>query len=116
MVRVRTTTASHRRKKRVLKRAKGFYGQRSRRFQQAKRAVIKAMVYSYRDRKVKKRDFRRLWIARINAACRESGIPYSRFIKGLSDAKVDMNRKMIAELAVNSPEAFKELVKIAQQK
>ena len=116
MVRIRTTRPAHRRKQRVLKQAKGFFGQRSRRFQQAKRAVIKAMVYSYRDRKVRKRDFRRLWIARINAACRESGVTYSRFIKGLSDAKVDMNRKMIAELAVNSPEAFKELVKVAQQK
>ena len=116
MVRVRTTKPAHRRKQRVLKRAKGFFGHRSRRFQQAKRAVIKAMVYSYRDRKVKKRDFRRLWIARINAACRESGVTYSRFIKGLSDAKIAMNRKMIAEVAVNSPEAFKELVKIAQQK
>ncbi len=116
MVRVRTTRTAHKRKKRVLKRAKGFFAHRSRRFQQAKRSVIKAMVYSYRDRKVKKRDFRRLWIARINAACRELGMPYSRFIKGLADAKVEMNRKMIAELAVNSPEAFKELVKVAKEK
>ena len=114
MVRVRTTRPAHRRKQRVLKRAKGFFGQRSRRFQQAKRAVIKAMVYSYRDRKVRKRDFRRLWIARINAACRASGITYSRFIKGLADAKVAMDRKMMAELAVNSPDAFKQLIKVAQ--
>lgn len=116
MVRVRTTRPAHRRKQRVLKQAKGYFGHRSRRFQQAKKAVIKAMVYSYRDRKVRKRDFRRLWIARINAACRENGVAYSRFIKGLTDAKIEINRKVIAELAVSSPDAFKQLLKASQQK
>ncbi len=114
MVRIKTSVASHRRRKRVLKDAKGQFGQRSRNFTQAKRSVIKGLVYEYRDRKVKKREFRRLWIIRINAACAEEGIKYSRFIKGLSDANVEINRKAIAELAVSSPEAFKELVKIAQ--
>lgn len=94
--------------------AKGQYAQRSRRYQQAKRSVIHSMKYSYRDRKVRKRDFRQLWIARINAACRQAGIAYSRFISGLIKAKVVVNRKMIAELAVNSPAAFNELVKIAK--
>lgn len=114
MVRIKTSVASHRRKKRVLKDAKGQFGQRSRRYSQAKRSVIKGLIYEYRDRKVKKREFRRLWIIRINAACAESGIKYSRFIKGLSDANVEINRKAIAELAVSSPSAFKALVKIAK--
>ncbi len=77
---------------------------------------MKAMVYAYRDRKVKKREFRQLWIARINAACRETGINYSRFIKGLTDAKIIINRQMLADLAVHSPEAFKEIVGLAQKK
>lgn len=115
MVRIKTSVASHRRKKRVLKAAKGFFGQRSRRYLQAKRTVIKGLVYEYRDRKVKKREFKRLWIIRINAACQESDIKYSRFIKGLADAKVEINRKVIAELAVSSPSAFKKLVSIAKE-
>lgn len=115
MVRIKTSVASHRRKKRVLKEAKGQFGHRSRRYLQAKRSVIKGLVYEYRDRKVKKREFKRLWIIRINAACQESGIKYSRFIKGLTDAKVEVNRKVIAELAVSSPDAFKKLVTIAQE-
>lgn len=115
MVRIKTSVASHRRKKRVLKAAKGFFGQRSRRYLQAKRTVIKGLVYEYRDRKVKKREFKRLWIIRINAACQESDIKYSRFIKGLVDAKVEINRKVIAELAVSSPSAFKKLVSIAKE-
>ncbi|MBP9853876.1 MAG: 50S ribosomal protein L20 [Candidatus Omnitrophica bacterium] len=114
MVRIKTSVASHRRKKRVLKAAKGFFGHRSRRYLQAKRTVIKGLVYEYRDRKVKKREFKRLWIIRINAACKESGIQYSRFIKGLTDSKIEVNRKIIAELAVSSPDAFKKLVDIAK--
>jgi len=114
MVRIRTNVASKERKKKVLKQAKGQFGHRSKRFRQAKRSVIKGMVYQYRDRKVRKREFRRLWIIRINAACQEEGITYSRFIKGLTDAQVGLDRKMISELAIHSPEAFKELVKIAK--
>ena len=113
MVRVRSVLSAHRRKKRVLKKAKGQFGHRSRRYLQAKRSVIKGMAYSYRDRKGKKRDFRALWIVRINAACKLAGTTYSRFIKGLINAKVDLDRKILAELAVNSPDVFQKLVEIA---
>lgn len=115
MVRVKTSVTSHRRKKRILKLAKGQFGQRSKRYRQAKRSVLKGLTYAFRDRKVRKREFRRLWILRINAACQEEGISYSRFMKGLKDAKVAIDRKLIADLAVNSPGAFKELVKVAKE-
>jgi large subunit ribosomal protein L20 len=115
MVRIKHSVATHKRKKRVLKQTKGQFGHRSRRFRQAIKSLTKGLSYSYRDRKVKKGEFKRLWIVRINAACRESGIAYSRFIKGLANAKVEINRKMLADLAVNSPDAFKQLVKIAQE-
>lgn len=114
MVRTRSVHTSHRRKKKVLKQAKGQFGQKSKRFRQAKPSVIKGLTYAYRDRKVRKREFRRLWIVRINAACQDAGISYSRFIKGLNDAKVNVDRKVIADLAVNSPAAFKKLVKVAK--
>jgi large subunit ribosomal protein L20 len=114
MVRVRSTIAAHKRKKRVLKKAKGQFGHRSRRYQQAKRSLIKGMAYAYRDRKVKKREFKRLWIIRIKAACQEAGVTYSRFIKGLKEAKIDINRKVLSELAISSPAAFKKLVKISK--
>ena len=114
MVRVKHAAYSRKRKKRVLKLTKGHYAQRHSRFAQAKRSLIKALTYAYRDRKVRKRDFRKLWIVRINAACRESGISYSRFIKGLSVANVAINRKMLADMALNAPETFRELVKISQ--
>ena len=115
MVRVKHAVATRRRKKRVLKKAKGQFAQRSKRYQQAKRSVIKGMTYSYRDRRVKKREFKQLWIIRINAACQENGISYSRFINGLSTAKVGIDRKILAELAVNEPTAFKQLVKTAKE-
>lgn len=115
MVRVRTAVSSRKRKKRVLKKAKGQFAQRSKRYQQAKRSLLKSQSYAYRDRRVKKREIRRLWTARINAACRESGLPYSRFIKGLKEANVEINRKILAELAVRSPADFKKLVKVAQE-
>lgn len=114
MVRIRTNVATHRRKKRVLNRAKGYFAQKSKRYRQAKRTLIKAMTYSYRDRKARKGEFRELWTIRINAACRESGIAYSRFIKGLTAAKIEINRKMLAELAVSAPDVFKKLVEVAQ--
>ena len=115
MVRATSAPARRRRKKRILKKAKGQFGHRSRRIQQAERSVIKGLTYAYRDRRVKKREFRNLWIIRVNAACRAEGISYSRFINGLNNADVEINRKMLAELAVNSPKAFKELVKVARQ-
>lgn len=114
MVRIKSNVATHRRKKRVLKQAKGAFGRRSKNYRQAIKTVIKGMSYEYRDRKVRKREFRSLWILRINAACRENGINYSRFIKGLSDANVELDRKVISELAIHSPEAFAELIKIAK--
>lgn len=114
MVRVRAAVSTKRRKKRVLKKAKGQFGHKSKRYAQAKRSVVKGLTYAYRDRKVKKREFKSLWIIRINAACREAGISYSRFIKGLSDAEIAINRKMLAELAVSSPAAFQKLVKEAK--
>jgi large subunit ribosomal protein L20 len=115
MVRVVNSVPSRRRKKRVLKTAKGQFGHRSRRFRQAVRSVIKGLVYQYRDRKVRKREFRSLWIIRINAACQELGIQYSRFIDGLTKANVAIDRKMLADVAVNDPVAFKQLVEVAQK-
>jgi large subunit ribosomal protein L20 len=94
--------------------AKGYKGAKSKVFRRANEAVIRALHYSYRDRRNKKRDFRRLWITRINAAARMNGMSYSRFICGLQKAGVNINRKVLADLAVNNQEAFEELVKIAR--
>ncbi len=115
MVRIKHAVKTRRRKHRLLKKAKGQYSQRSRRYQQAKRSLIRGMAFSYRDRKTRKREIRNLWIIRINAACREAGIAYSRFINGLAKAQVKIDRKMLAELAVNSREVFNQLVATAQK-
>ena len=114
MTKVKWVVAAKRRRKKVLKRAKGQYGARSRLYRTAKESVQKGMYYSYRDRKQKKRSFRNLWIARVNAACREAGITYSRFMNGLKKAKIVLNRKMLADLAVNDKKAFAEIVKIVK--
>lgn len=114
MAKIKHSVATRRRKKRLLKKAKGFWGDRSKQYQQARRTLMHALVYAYRDRKIKKRNFRQLWIARINAACRAAGITYSQFIKGLKKAKVVINRKILAELAVKDSQAFKKLVEIAK--
>ena len=114
MAKIKHSVASKRRKKRVLKKAKGYWGDRSKQFEQARRTLMHAMVYAYRDRKVKKRDFRKLWIVRINAACREAGITYSRFMSGLKKAKIELDRKILADLAINDSKAFKKLVEIAK--
>ena|SRR3989338_6921853 len=114
MVRIKHAVSTRRRKKRLLKQAKGHYGQRSKRYQQAKRSLMKSMAYAYRDRRVKKRDFKRLWITRISAACRQAGTNYSRFIKGLAKANIAINRKMLADLAVRSPDTFKKLIELAK--
>ena len=116
MVRIKHSVSTHKRKKRVLKRTKGQFGQKSRRYQQARRSLARGMVYSYRDRRVKKREIKNLWIIRLNAACRESGIMYSRFIKGLSSANIGINRKVLADIAINSPEVFDRLVVLAKEK
>jgi large subunit ribosomal protein L20 len=105
-MRVKRGTAGHRRHKRRLKLAAGYRGRRSDCFKLAKRAVEKALQFSYRDRRAKKRDFRGLWITRINAAARLSGISYSKLIKGLSDANVQLDRKVLAELAFSDPASF----------
>lgn len=114
MTKVKHSVATHKRKKRLLRQAKGFWGDRSKQFQQARRALMHAWVYAYRDRRVKKREFRRLWISRINAACRLAGITYSKFINGLKKAKVDIDRKILADIAVKDSKAFEKLVEIAK--
>jgi large subunit ribosomal protein L20 len=114
MSRVKHSPARRRRKKRLLRRAKGYYGDRSKQYQQARRTVARALAYAYRDRRVKKRQFRRLWIARINAACRSAGIKYSQFINGLKKAKIGLDRKSLADLAVKDKQAFKKLIEIAK--
>jgi len=104
------------RKKKVLKQTKGFWGDRSKQHQQARRTLVRAWVFSYRDRKVRKRTFRQLWIARINAACHTFGISYNRFIQGLKKAKIELNRKMLAEMAAKDQNGFCKLVEIAKGK
>jgi len=106
MPRVQGGTVTRRRRKKVLKLAKGYYGAKHRLFKVAKQQVMKSYMYAYRDRRQKKRDFRKLWIARINAAARMNGMSYSTLIHGLKLANIDMNRKMLADLAVTDPAAF----------
>jgi large subunit ribosomal protein L20 len=113
MPRSQNKVASHRRRKRILKEAKGYWGARSKVLTVAKHSIDKGYQYAYRDRKAKKRTFRQLWIARINAAARLNGTTYSRLIDGLNKKQVDINRKVLAELAVTNPEAFAEIVKFA---
>lgn len=113
MARVKRGVTARARHKKILKLAKGYYGARSRVYRVAKQAVIKAGQYAYRDRKQKKRQFRALWIVRINAAARQFGISYSRMINGLNNANVAIDRKVLADLAVRDIEAFGELAKIA---
>ena len=115
MARVKRGVTARKRHKKVLKAAKGYYGARSRTFRTAKQAVIKAGQYAYRDRRQKKRQFRSLWIVRINAAAREHGLSYSRLIDGLTKAEVEVDRKMLADLAVNEKAAFGKLVETAKQ-
>ena len=114
MARVKTAKITRRRHKKVLKQAKGYFGAKHYRFRNANQAVLKSLSYSYVGRKDKKSDFRKLWIARINAAARMNGITYSKLIAGLKKANVTINRKMLAELAVNDPKAFAEVVKSAK--
>ncbi len=115
MARVTTSVTRKKRKKKILKQARGQFGARSKLYRTAKNAVERGWAYSYRDRRRRKRDFRRLWIARINAATREHDLSYSRFISGLRNAGVDLNRKALADHAVREPEAFAELTKLAKE-
>ncbi|MFM8333760.1 MAG: 50S ribosomal protein L20 [Candidatus Methylumidiphilus sp.] len=111
MPRVKRGVTAHARHKKILKLAKGYYGARSRVYRVAKQAVIKAGQYAYRDRRQRKRQFRALWIARINAAVREQGLSYSRFIDLLKKASVDLDRKVLADMAVYDKEGFADLVR-----
>ena len=114
MARVKNGAVTKARRKKVLKQAKGYFGSKHRLFKTAKEQVMHSYVYAYRDRKQNKRNFRKLWIVRINAACRENEISYSKFINGLSKAGVAINRKMLSEIAINEPKTFAELVKVAK--
>jgi len=114
MPRVKRSVTSRARHKKVLKEAKGFRGRRSRVYRVAKQAVMKAGQYSYRDRRNRKRVFRSLWIARINAACREQGINYSQFIAGLNKANIELDRKVLADMAVNDKPGFSAVVEQAK--
>ena len=114
MARVKGAMNTRKRHKKILKLAKGYRGAKSKLFRTANQAVMKSLVYSYIGRKQKKRDFRKLWIARINAAARMNDISYSRFMNGLKKADITLNRKMLAEIAVSDAEAFKNLVEKAK--
>ena len=116
MPRVKGGTVTRRRRNRVLKLAKGYYGAKSKLFKTAKQAVMKSYMYAYRDRRQKKRDFRKLWITRINAAARLNGLSYSQLMHGLKLAEIEVNRKMLADLAVNDAAAFTALADAAKAK
>jgi large subunit ribosomal protein L20 len=113
MARVKRAVHSKKRRRSTLEKAKGYYGNKSRTFRGANEQVMHSGNYAYRDRRARKGEFRRLWIQRINAACRQNGMSYSRFINGLKAAEVDVDRKVLAELAVSDPAAFTALVQVA---
>ena len=115
MARVKTAIITRKKHKKVLKRAKGYYGAKHYRFRMAKQAVMKSGMYAYVGRKDRKSNFRKLWIARINAAARMNGLTYSKLIAGLKKANVVINRKMLAELAVTDPKAFTEVAELAKK-
>lgn len=114
MARVKRGVAAHRRHKKVLAQVKGHYSSNSRLYKRAHESLMRSLRYAYRDRRNRKRDFRGLWIQRINAGCRAYGMPYSRFIDGLNKAGIELDRKVLSDLAIREPEAFKTLVDKAQ--
>ncbi|MDE9367457.1 50S ribosomal protein L20 [Luteipulveratus sp. YIM 133132] len=114
MARVKRAVNAHKKRRTVLEQASGYRGQRSRLYRKAKEQVTHSLGYSYRDRRARKGDFRRLWIQRINAGCRANGMTYNRFIQGLKAAEVEVDRRMLAELAVNDAAAFATLVELAK--
>lgn len=114
MARVKGGTISRARHKKVMEQAKGYFGSKHRLYRSANEQVMHSGKYAYRDRKQKKRDFRKLWITRINAACRQNDISYSKFINGLAKAEIEINRKMLSEIAIDNPAAFTELVNTAK--
>lgn len=115
MSRVKGSVARNKRKKKIMKEARGYFGGRSKLYRPAKNAVERGWSYAYRDRRRRKRDFRRLWITRINAASREHGLSYSQFIRGLTKAQVGLDRKVLADLAVHDSEAFSKLAALAKE-
>ncbi len=115
MPRVKTGVVRRRRHKKILKMAKGFYSGRRKHFRKAKEQIEHSLVYAYRDRRQKKRDFRKLWIVRINAACRLNGINYSRFMNGLKLAGIELDRKILADMAMNDADAFASVVEAAKK-
>jgi len=115
MTRVKTGTTRRKRHKKILKLAKGYRGSRGKLYRIANQQVMKSLNYAYKDRRTRKREFRQLWIARINAACRQQGLSYNKFINGLKKAGVKINRKMLADMAVNDEQAFNELVELAKK-
>jgi len=114
MSRVKRSIHARKKRRKILKLAKGYFGARSRLYRTATEAVERAMKYAYRDRKVRKREFRKLWIARINAAARMNGISYSKFIDGMKKAGMDMDRKILSDIAIHDPEAFAKIASIAK--
>ena len=116
MARIKGATMTHKRRKKMLKLAKGYWGSKSKHFKMAKQAVMKSGAYAYAGRRMKKRDFRQLWITRISAACKANGMNYSTFMHGLKLADVQIDRKMLAELAVNDKAAFTQLTELAKAK
>lgn len=114
MARVKGGIVARKRRKKILKEASGYFGSKHRLWKTAKEQLLHSGVYAYRDRRQKKRDFRKLWITRINAACRLNNISYSKFIAGLSKAEITINRKMLSELAIDNPKAFSDLVEISK--
>lgn len=115
MARVKGAMMTRKRRKKTLKLAKGFYGSKSKHFKMAKQQVMKSGNYAFAGRRQKKRDYRRLWIARINAACRPQGINYSSFMNGLKKAGIELNRKMLSEMAIQDPKSFNELIEVAKK-
>jgi large subunit ribosomal protein L20 len=115
MPRIKRSVASRKRRREVLKKAKGYYSARGKHFRAAREQLLHSGQYAYRDRRARKGDFRRLWITRINAAARSNGLSYNRFMAGLRVAEVDVDRKMLAELAVNEPKAFAALAEVAKK-
>ena len=115
MARIKGAITTRKRRKKILKLAKGYWGAKSKLYKMANQAVMKSLTYAYIGRKQKKRDFRRLWITRINAGCKANGMNYSRFMHGLKKAGINLNRKMLSEIAIHEPEAFKQLVGTARE-
>ena len=114
MARIKVAVSAHKKRRKIMKLAKGYYGSKSKQYRAAKEQVMRSLRYAYIGRKLRKRDFRSLWITRINAAARMNGLSYSRFMSGLKKAGVDLNRKVLADIAVNDAAAFAKLVEVAK--